>query len=197
MTAEEISLVAKDLSVSEDAVRSMQEKIANTHEVSADPLDHICSSQTVSSPEAVYIEEATQKHDAERLKKGMQLLDARAASIIKSRWLATNSKETLQMLAKRYGVSVQRINQIEKTAMNKLKLSFFYSRIIAAQEHPRRPEAALASKLIESYAANVNCYLTIRNNKAMQLSTLFVRLSSFICLLTATAFSSASAAGLQ
>lgn len=121
MTAEEISLVAKDLNVTEDAVRSMQEKIVNTHEVSVDPLDHISASQAVSSPETAYIAEATQKQNTERLKKGLQLLDARAASIIKSRWLATSNKETLQMLAKRYGVSVQRISQIEKTAMNKLK----------------------------------------------------------------------------
>lgn len=118
MSAEEVSAVSKDLNVPEADVLKMQEKIAYAHDVSFDP--HECA-QTTNSPEKTYIDETTQAYDNARLKEGLQQLDPRAATIIHSRWLGNSDKETLQTLADRFGVSIQRINQIEKSALNKLK----------------------------------------------------------------------------
>ena len=50
-------------------------------------------------------------------------LDERSKDIVKSRWLST-SKLTLEDLSKKYGVSRERIRQIENESMLKLKENF-------------------------------------------------------------------------
>jgi len=47
-------------------------------------------------------------------------LDERSQDILASRWL-TEQKATLHELAERYGVSAERIRQLEQNAMKKLK----------------------------------------------------------------------------
>ena len=51
----------------------------------------------------------------------MDELDERSRDILQRRWLNDDSKSTLQELADEYSVSAERIRQIEKAAMNKLK----------------------------------------------------------------------------
>ena len=51
-------------------------------------------------------------------------LDARSRDIIKRRWLDADSKVTLQELADEYGVSAERIRQIEANALKKMKALF-------------------------------------------------------------------------
>ncbi|MCW9018428.1 MAG: sigma-70 family RNA polymerase sigma factor, partial [Kangiellaceae bacterium] len=55
-----------------------------------------------------------------RLFNAMQSLDQRSQEIIAARWLS-DEKTTLQELAEKYQVSAERIRQLEKNAMNKLK----------------------------------------------------------------------------
>jgi RNA polymerase sigma-32 factor len=50
----------------------------------------------------------------------MAELDDRSKDILNSRWL-TDDKATLHELADKYGISAERIRQIEKNAMNKIK----------------------------------------------------------------------------
>ena len=50
----------------------------------------------------------------------MRRLDARSRDILESRWL-TDQKSTLHELAARYDVSAERIRQLEKNALKKLK----------------------------------------------------------------------------
>ena len=50
----------------------------------------------------------------------MNELDERSQDILKSRWLG-DEKSTLHDLAGKYGVSAERIRQLEKNAMNKIK----------------------------------------------------------------------------
>ena len=50
----------------------------------------------------------------------MSDLDDRSKDILNSRWLSEN-KATLHELADRYGISAERIRQLEKNAMNKIK----------------------------------------------------------------------------
>lgn len=54
----------------------------------------------------------------------MARLDARSRDIIARRWLKDGEKATLQELADEYGVSAERIRQIEANAMKKMRALF-------------------------------------------------------------------------
>lgn len=56
------------------------------------------------------------------LVQALEGLDERSRDILQSRWL-TDNKATLHDLADRYGVSAERIRQLEKAAMKKLKMA--------------------------------------------------------------------------
>jgi len=64
-----------------------------------------------------------EQHHRNMLLTGMDQLDARSSDIIQSRWLL-EPKITLQELADKYGVSAERIRQLEAAAMKKLKAHF-------------------------------------------------------------------------
>ena len=53
---------------------------------------------------------------------GISSLDDRSRDILEQRWLASN-KKTLHELAEQYQVSAERVRQLEKNALNKLKLA--------------------------------------------------------------------------
>ncbi len=53
----------------------------------------------------------------------MSTLDERSASIIKERWLNDNKAKTLNDLANKFNISAERVRQIEKIALEKLKLT--------------------------------------------------------------------------
>ncbi|HHJ20352.1 MAG TPA: sigma-70 family RNA polymerase sigma factor [Gammaproteobacteria bacterium] len=59
-------------------------------------------------------------HNQAKLAQALTMLDERSRDILQRRWL-TEPKETLHTLADEYGVSAERIRQIEKNAMNKLQ----------------------------------------------------------------------------
>jgi RNA polymerase sigma-32 factor len=63
-----------------------------------------------------------ESHNNTLLYEGLSLLDERSQDIIRSRWLSEN-KATLQVLADQYGISAERIRQLEANAMNKLRAS--------------------------------------------------------------------------
>ncbi len=56
-----------------------------------------------------------------RLMAALGQLDERSQDILRERWLS-DSKSTLHELADRYGVSAERIRQLEKNAMKKIRL---------------------------------------------------------------------------
>jgi len=58
------------------------------------------------------------------LHRGLVKLDARSRDIIQRRWLKDEPKATLQELADEYGVSAERIRQIEANAMKKMRAMF-------------------------------------------------------------------------
>jgi RNA polymerase sigma-32 factor len=58
---------------------------------------------------------------ANKLTHAMEGLDERSQDIIRARWLDEDNKSTLQELADRYGVSAERVRQLEKNAMKKLR----------------------------------------------------------------------------
>ena len=58
---------------------------------------------------------------ANKLTHAMEGLDERSQDIIRARWLDEDNKSTLQELADLYGVSAERVRQLEKNAMKKLR----------------------------------------------------------------------------
>ncbi len=61
-----------------------------------------------------------ESHANNRLSTALVALDERSQDIIKTRWLAED-KSTLQDLANKYQISAERVRQLEKNALNKLK----------------------------------------------------------------------------
>ncbi|WP_372799616.1 sigma-70 family RNA polymerase sigma factor, partial [Litorivivens sp.] len=77
-----------------------------------------------TSNPAQLLEAADWESDSnEKLALAMAELDERSRDILQARWLNEDSKETLHELAARYGVSAERIRQLEQNAMKKLKAS--------------------------------------------------------------------------
>lgn len=128
-TQEEAQRVAQDLGVTEKDVFEMESRLAAWDTSFDAPLDD--DSDNSYAPEsylpsstldpADQIEQADwQERYTRKLTSALHALDDRSREILESRWLADN-KPTLHDLAARYGVSAERIRQIETNAMKKLK----------------------------------------------------------------------------
>ncbi|MDH5471385.1 MAG: RNA polymerase sigma factor RpoH [Gammaproteobacteria bacterium] len=129
---EEVNDVAKDLGVKPETVLQMEARLSN-YDVAFDGTDDDDDESFVSP--ATYL--ADQKNDpAAQLEKddwkeqqlqtlsdSMKSLDDRSRDILMCRWLDDDNKATLHDLAEKYNVSAERIRQLEKNAMNKLKAS--------------------------------------------------------------------------
>ena len=78
--------------------------------------------QDASADPALQVEHDDSESVAhDRLGYALSELDDRSRAIIERRWLADDGKSTLQELADEYGVSTERIRQLEKQAMVKLR----------------------------------------------------------------------------
>jgi RNA polymerase sigma-32 factor len=64
----------------------------------------------------------TRQSELAGLQQALNVLDDRSADIIEKRWLS-EKKSTLHQLADQYQISAERVRQIEKNAISKLKLS--------------------------------------------------------------------------
>ncbi len=125
----EVQGVAKDLGVKAETVLEMEARL-NNYDVAYDGL-MADDDQPAVAPSAyladMRMEPATQlersdseSHEKDQLYSALEGLDDRSKSILQARWLS-EKKATLHQLADQYGVSAERIRQIEKAAMNKLK----------------------------------------------------------------------------
>lgn len=129
-TAEEVDAVAEDLGVSREEVLIMEQRL-NVMDSSFDLSDADDSDDGYKAPErflfnanddpALALEnENAEDKEREQLIHAMAQLDARSQDILQQRWLADN-KLTLHDLAEKYGVSAERVRQLEKNAMKKLR----------------------------------------------------------------------------
>ena len=73
-----------------------------------------------SNPVDLVVEEDSSRRESRQLADAIRTLDERSRDILDSRWLR-HDKETLTVLAERYGVSAERIRQLEQNAMKKLR----------------------------------------------------------------------------
>ncbi|UDG81252.1 RNA polymerase sigma factor RpoH [Candidatus Profftia lariciata] len=129
---DEVSLVARELGVSEQDVREMESRMSaqdmsfdiSNEEEDNIPLAPVLFLRDKSSDFANDIEGNNwDNHATDQLNVALKNLDERSRHIIHARWLEENSKSTLQELAEQYGVSAERVRQLEKNAMKKLRLA--------------------------------------------------------------------------
>ena len=126
---QEIQDVARDLGVKPEEVRNMEARL-NNYDMAFDAGESDSDDEHVApvsylpdmrmEPERIIEAEDTERDENERLYAAMGELDERSQDILRRRWLS-EKKATLHELADEYGVSAERIRQIEKAAMNKLQ----------------------------------------------------------------------------
>jgi RNA polymerase sigma-32 factor len=130
LTAEETQAVARDLGVSTDEVTEMERRLAS-RDLSYDPAPDAGEEDESYSPSAylpapdadpaLAVERAEWDDDVtDRVAEAMSQLDARSQAVLRARWMGEH-KATLHELADEYGVSAERIRQIEANAIKKLR----------------------------------------------------------------------------
>lgn len=131
MQAEEIDAIANDLGVTREDVMQMEQRL-NAIDASIPADDHDDEYETYhpvarhlhapdSDPALIVQHERDSEDQQTQLHFAMSTLDERSQDILQNRWLNEDNAMTLQELADKYGVSAERIRQLEKNAMNKLK----------------------------------------------------------------------------
>jgi len=130
LTAEETQAVARDLGVTPRDVTEMERRLAS-RDLSYDPAPDASEEEETYSPAAylpapdadpaVAVERAEWDDDVtDKVADAMAQLDARSQAILRARWM-NEPKATLHDLADEFGVSAERIRQIEANAIRKLR----------------------------------------------------------------------------
>ncbi len=129
LSEEETRAVARDLGVEVRDVREMEQRLA-ARDMSFDPAPDHDDEESYSpalylpannADPAVEVErEEWQEDSSDRLQVALKKLDERSRNILKRRWM-TDQKATLHELAAEYGISAERVRQVETNAIVKLK----------------------------------------------------------------------------
>ena len=125
----ETAAVARDLGVDVADVREMEQRLS-ARDMSFDPTPESDEEESYSpamylpahnADPAIEVENDEWEEDStERLSMALEKLDERSRSILKRRWM-TDDKATLHELADEYGISAERVRQVESNAISKLK----------------------------------------------------------------------------
>jgi RNA polymerase sigma-32 factor len=125
----ETQAVARDLGVDVSDVREMEQRMS-ARDMSFDPTPEADEEDTYSpamylpasnADPAIEVEREEWEEDStDRLSIALGRLDERSRNILKRRWM-TSDKATLHELADEYGISAERVRQVEVNAINKLK----------------------------------------------------------------------------
>jgi len=129
LSEEETQAVARDLGVEVSDVREMEQRLS-ARDMSFDPTPESDEEESYSpamylpasnADPAVEVErEEWEEDSSDRLSIALEKLDERSRSILKRRWM-TDNKATLHELADEYGISAERVRQVETNAISKLK----------------------------------------------------------------------------
>ncbi len=131
LSADETAAVARDLGVSTTEVTEMEQRLA-ARDLSFDPVT-VDSEDDESYSPATYLpaadadpaiqaeNEEWESHSHTRLNQALEGLDPRSRDILVSRWSDSEARTTLHELADKYGVSAERIRQLEANAIRKLR----------------------------------------------------------------------------
>ncbi len=132
-TNDEVNHIASELAVNPKDVRTMEARMYN-HDISFDgsmdedteenyriPSNYLSSD--IPDPSSISSTKEIEEKKIGQLHSSLEQLDQRSRDIIELRWLSDN-KATLHDLAAKYGISAERIRQLEEAAIKKLKLAF-------------------------------------------------------------------------
>ncbi|UCD69127.1 MAG: RNA polymerase sigma factor RpoH [Betaproteobacteria bacterium] len=129
--ADEIKAVANQLNVRPEDVVEMETRMGG-HDVALDPLtedeeesnfapiSYLTNSD--DDPGRILEHEDGMRSRSEGLAQALATLDARSRRIIESRWLREEHPLTLHQLADEFGISAERVRQVEAQAMKKMRL---------------------------------------------------------------------------
>jgi len=130
MNDAEVTAVANDLKVSKREVLEMESRLsgrdigfdapAGEDDDHAPPAPIAYLEQADADPAALFERENHDEKQLDALGEGLDRLDARSRTILERRFLG-EAKATLQELAAEYGVSAERVRQIEAHALKKLR----------------------------------------------------------------------------
>jgi RNA polymerase sigma-32 factor len=127
--AEEVKSIAKQLRVKPEEVVEMEtrmggqdvslEPVGDDDEESYGPIAYLAAED--AEPGRLLEQEETARLRSSGLERALETLDARSRRIIEARWLKEKESATLHDLAKEFGVSAERVRQIEVKALARMK----------------------------------------------------------------------------
>ncbi len=132
LQSSEVEHIAQTLNVKPEEVREMEARL-NGHEISLEstaddddddhysPIDYLRDDRL--EPLAAIQAKQIEVNETAGLSHALQNLDDRSRRVVESRWLQDDGGKTLHELADEFGVSAERIRQIEQKAMQKIKTS--------------------------------------------------------------------------
>jgi RNA polymerase sigma-32 factor len=129
LTREQATEIAKTLRVKPEEVFEMEMRLSsqdialdpqpNEDGESVSPLAYLTDAD--DEPSRILEHEESERNKSAGLAKALAALDPRSRKIIEARWLNEGNESTLQTLANEYGVSAERIRQIEAKAMKHMR----------------------------------------------------------------------------
>lgn len=130
LNEKEIAEIAKGLDVPEHTVREMESRMSgqdiafdgpesSDDDMVADPAGYLPDMRY--NPELLTTKADSLADQNEQLRNAVASLDPRSRDIVQRRWLSEDNKPTLHELAAEYEVSAERIRQIEKRALEKMR----------------------------------------------------------------------------
>jgi RNA polymerase sigma-32 factor len=134
MTQQEVDDIAKDLKVKPETVREMEMRLSTSdaafdgHDDDDDDYHHTLApagflEDTRYNPAQQLESTDWLEQSSDTIYHALDKLDERSQDIIRTRWLDEN-KLTLQDLADKYQISAERVRQLEKNALLKLRTAF-------------------------------------------------------------------------
>jgi RNA polymerase sigma-32 factor len=126
----DVKAIAKELGVKTDEVVEMETRLSgqdvaleptadNEEDTAYAPIAYLAAED--AEPGALVEQEQTARLRSAGLEQALEQLDPRSRRIIEARWLNENESATLHDLASEFGVSAERIRQIENKALSKMK----------------------------------------------------------------------------
>jgi RNA polymerase sigma-32 factor len=120
--------IARELDVRPEDVAEMEVRLAG-NDCALDASDHeedrfapiAWLADEAHEPARVLARRGMDALQGEYLEEALQSLDARSQHIVRARWLADDGGATLHELADEYGISAERVRQVESAALKKLR----------------------------------------------------------------------------
>ena len=128
LTSDQADEIAQELGVRRQDVLEMESRLqfndvafeVNDDDDNSSAPEHYLTDNNTKTPEQLLLTSDMQKNQQQQLYQALSSLDERSLDILQSRYLK-EEKTTLHTLADKYGVSAERVRQLENKAMQKLK----------------------------------------------------------------------------